>query len=825
MGKKLDLSKLSDDEAKHVWEVVQRDISLRKKEEERLEELKQKLELESTKRELLTTQSPLNSTHCIHCLNPFQFLINSKRQCKDCQLFVCKTCSRFHKKEQGWVCDVCRASRTVKIGSHDWYYDHVRSRFKRFGSAKVMRSLYMRQQSDTRGKNNLSGLQDRVYSLPDINREYLHQARSGMFPDDEEDIVDSAEAQRYSMMRKTKRLLSVHPYDFENDSEYSAQSRRQSVQLSPSLDHDVFQSYPEYTNSARDVARKESLIGEAELASVFRQLLEEQGQNVANPEQEFSTEVRLTVNRRRSSENIRRPNLPALTESQINYPFPDPQLTRTRYLPKGSPSLVPKGSHYSGDMDTSDDERDATPKAPPRRRSRASSQENVHHAAPQISDLNKRMSAIERLLNRLEEKLSVHSDESTGQGVHTDADLEEETLKRKIGEMASNISDKGGSSDDERSPKLKPSMKIQSGDISNQKRTAAQALDITAKTMRTINASEKAIQWVFGGKDQQLAITLWIPKVSRKAQVELQNLQEQIIYMAADKTYAQNKNLQDLEEVSRQSGTTDSELSELEVSVASAMAQVQQTESEVSDIESRIAALSAAGLTVSPSEKAKKRSSPRVVASALTRSTEPFQPSTTEQFTLTSTPNEVKQVLKKRFDTEMAVELLKGMMEPPDGNNGSFERNAIYRGSLTQRNPNAKNRKPDRIFSQPDEKYCTKTSESLIPYLWKLGRRAVFQHDNGPKHTSKTTTALLKKLSVKVLNWPNMSSDLNPIEHLWCILGLKVVESKVSNIHWFCGVIMEEWKRILVATSEALMNSMTKRVRAVLKNNGGHTKY
>jgi hypothetical protein len=35
-GKKLDLSKLTDEEAKHVWDVVQRDFDLRKKEEDRL---------------------------------------------------------------------------------------------------------------------------------------------------------------------------------------------------------------------------------------------------------------------------------------------------------------------------------------------------------------------------------------------------------------------------------------------------------------------------------------------------------------------------------------------------------------------------------------------------------------------------------------------------------------------------------------------------------------------------------------------------------------------------------------------------------------------
>ena len=71
-----------------------------------------------------------------------------------------------------------------------------------------------------------------------------------------------------------------------------------------------------------------------------------------------------------------------------------------------------------------------------------------------------------------------------------------------------------------------------------------------------------------------------------------------------------------------------------------------------------------------------------------------------------------------------------------------------------------------------------------------------------------------------------MSPDLNPIEHLLGILKRKVEECKVSNIHQLSDVVMEEWKRTPVATCEALVTSMPKRVREVLGiNNGGHTEY
>ncbi|KAM7049398.1 melanophilin isoform 2-T2 [Acridotheres tristis] len=645
MGRKLDLSKLTDEEAKHVWEVVQRDFDLRKKEEERLEELKCKIDQESSKREFLTNQSHLNETHCVHCLQPFKFLLNSKRQCLDCHFYTCKNCSRYNKKEQGWVCDPCRLSRIVKIGSLEWYYQHVRSRFKRFGSAKVLQSLYGRLQPGQGLNSAFLGLHDRVYSLPDINREcqLLTSCEAGDDSDEEDNVLRGAEAERYSRMCKTKRLLSVHPFDFELDSDYSAQSRRQSLQLSPAASSpDAFQSFPDFPNTAED-GSQESRITDADL--VFHHVLQEPG--VSTPEQHFSTEVRLTLNTRRRS----------LERS------PNP----------GIPWSEPPRARYSADMDTSDEDVKGAqlPTYPPhqKRRSRASSQENISRSSNQIHELNARMSAIERVLNRLEEKILTRSDESPVPESHSDPDAEEEELKRKLEELASNISDKEVSTDEEERGEEKGGKKPEmSSSRDVRKRSSAQALsEITAKALRAINATEEAVWESLHGESQGCALPAGqLPDLADGREVaKMYRELEENVYLTAGKTYQLEKTLKELEEGAQHSGTTDSELSELEDKVASAAAQVQQAESEISDIESRIAALSAAGLTVKSVEKAKKKSSVQVMPGL--------------------------QRFRRKFNSPLEITSF----------DDSFERNSVYRGSLTQRNPNGKNRRVERLFAKP----------------------------------------------------------------------------------------------------------------------------
>ncbi|KAJ8781627.1 hypothetical protein J1605_010885 [Eschrichtius robustus] len=178
--------------------------------------LKGKIKQENSKRELLPDTAHLSNTHCARCLQPYRLLETPKRQCLDCGLFTCKGCGHT-PEEQGWLCDPCHLARQVKRGSLEWYYGHVRARFKCFGGAQVVRSLCGRLQG--------AGLPDRVQSSPDVNSgpEPGPGGRSGDSEKMDEDREQDTVAQAQPAGSK-KRVLPVHGLDFEADSDDSTPS-------------------------------------------------------------------------------------------------------------------------------------------------------------------------------------------------------------------------------------------------------------------------------------------------------------------------------------------------------------------------------------------------------------------------------------------------------------------------------------------------------------------------------------------------------------------------------------------------------------------------
>ena len=121
--------------------------------------------------------------------------------------------------------------------------------------------------------------------------------------------------------------------------------------------------------------------------------------------------------------------------------------------------------------------------------------------------------------------------------------------------------------------------------------------------------------------------------------------------------------------------------------------------------------------------------------------------------------------------------------------------------------------------------YVKILESKMLPSLKKLGRQGTFQHDNDPKHAAKKTEEFLRKKRVRVITWPSMSPDLNPIEHLWGILKRKVEQHNPSNKEELKEVIIREWASITPEICEKLVASMPKRIKSVKENDGGHSKY
>lgn len=103
----------------------------------------------------------------------------------------------------------------------------------------------------------------------------------------------------------------------------------------------------------------------------------------------------------------------------------------------------------------------------------------------------------------------------------------------------------------------------------------------------------------------------------------------------------------------------------------------------------------------------------------------------------------------------------------------------------------------------------------------------VFQQDGDPKHRSKLAQKWFKNNGIKVLDWPAQSPDLNPIEHLWSILKFRLAAypTPPSGIEELWKRVEVEWEKIPKEECLKLINSMPKRVEALLKAKGGYTKY
>ncbi len=101
----------------------------------------------------------------------------------------------------------------------------------------------------------------------------------------------------------------------------------------------------------------------------------------------------------------------------------------------------------------------------------------------------------------------------------------------------------------------------------------------------------------------------------------------------------------------------------------------------------------------------------------------------------------------------------------------------------------------------------------------------IFQQDLALAHNAKATSTWFKDHGIPVLNWPANSPDLNPIENLWGIVKRKMRYARPNNAEELKATIRATWALITPERCHRLIDSMPRRIAAVIQVKGAPTKY
>ncbi|GFU04267.1 transposable element Tcb1 transposase [Trichonephila clavipes] len=108
-----------------------------------------------------------------------------------------------------------------------------------------------------------------------------------------------------------------------------------------------------------------------------------------------------------------------------------------------------------------------------------------------------------------------------------------------------------------------------------------------------------------------------------------------------------------------------------------------------------------------------------------------------------------------------------------------------------------------------------------------MGAEFPFMDDNARPHRANIVDECLQSEDITRMDWPAYSPDLNPIEHVWDMLGRRIATRQPlpTCLPELRRALLDEWCNFQQDQIDNLILSMPRRYKACIASSGRHTPY
>jgi transposase len=112
----------------------------------------------------------------------------------------------------------------------------------------------------------------------------------------------------------------------------------------------------------------------------------------------------------------------------------------------------------------------------------------------------------------------------------------------------------------------------------------------------------------------------------------------------------------------------------------------------------------------------------------------------------------------------------------------------------------------------------------VVPFAPFIGNDSILIHDNARPHIAQIVNEYLGTVEIHHMIWPARSPNLNPIEHVWDMVGRRVKDRTPApaNLRDLSAAVIQECQEIHQAVIQDLFEGMPRRMEAVIQARGGN---